>query len=62
MIMLIIYRNDQFDKEMEKLKVLLDNKNYSELKQQCESILSGNLRYRCDNADFWVLYVSAEKV
>ena len=55
-------RNDQFDKEMEKMKELLNNQKYSEVKQLCESILSGDLKYRCDNADFWIMYVSAEKV
>ena len=57
-----MYRNDQYDKEMEKMKELLDNQKYSELKQLCDSILSGKLRYRCDNADFWITYAAAEKV
>ena len=55
-------RNDQYDKEMEKMKEMLKNQKYSEIKQLCESILSGDLKYRCDNADFWIMYVSAEKV
>ena len=55
-------RNDQFDKEMEKMKELLNSQKYSEVKQLCESILSSDLKYRCDNADFWIMYVSAEKV
>lgn len=55
-------RNDQFDKEMEKMKELLNNQKYSEVKHLCESLLSGDLKYRCDNADFWIMYVSAEKV
>ena len=44
------------------LRELMRNNDYTKVKQQCEMMLSGNLKYRCENAEFWLIMANAEKV
>ena len=39
------------------LRELMRNNDYTKVKQQCETMLSGNLKYRCENAEFWLKVV-----
>lgn len=55
-------RNEEFEKKLTLVRSKMDNHEYSSAKELCESMLAGDLRYRCDVAEFWILYASAEKV
>lgn len=40
---------------------MMQEEKYSEAHNMCLNLLTGNLKYRCVNAEFWKLYASAEK-
>ena len=40
---------------------MMQEEKYSEAHRMCLNLLSGDLKYRCVNAEFWKLYASAEK-
>ena len=47
---------------MDILREKINKNEYTSVKQQCEMMLSGNLKYRCDVAEFWLIFANAEKV
>lgn len=55
-------RNEQFNKEMDRLRKMITDEDYVEAKKLCETITSGDLKYRCDSSELWILYAKAEKV
>lgn len=55
-------RNEQFNEDMDKLRKMITDEDYLEARKLCETITSGDLKYRCDSAEFWVLYAQSEKV
>lgn len=47
---------------MDHLRALVKNHEFEKAKELCNTMLNGELKYRCDVAEFWMLYATAEKV
>ena len=59
---MIIYRNEKYEKEMDTIHLLITTGKHIEAKNACENLLKGELKHRCENAEFWITYASIEKV
>lgn len=57
----VIRRNEQYDEAIQSIREMMQEEKYSEAHNMCLNLLTGNLKYRCVNAEFWKLYASAEK-
>ena len=56
------YRNEEYENKMDTVYKLRAEKRYEEAKQLFEEMLNGALKYRCDNAEFWICYAMIERV
>lgn len=54
-------RNEKYENEMDTIHSLINSKKLVEAKNACKSLLEGELKHRCENAEFWITYVSIEK-
>lgn len=54
-------RNEQYDEAILSIREMMQEEKYSEARDMCLKLLSGDLKYRCVNAEFWKLYANAEK-
>lgn len=55
---MIIYRNEKYEKEMDTIHLLITTGKHIEAKNACENLLKGELKHRCENAEFWITYSS----
>ncbi|CBK19820.2 uncharacterized protein [Blastocystis hominis] len=53
--------NEQYDEAILSIREMMQEEKYSEARGMCLNLLSGDLKYRCVNAEFWKLYANAEK-
>lgn len=57
-----MYRNEEYDKKIGSIYKLHAEKRYDEAKRICMEMLAGDLKYRCNNAEFWICYAMIERV
>ena len=60
--LLFTCRNEEYESKMDTIYKLRTEKRYEEAKQLFEEMLNGDLKYRCDNAEFWICYATNERV
>ena len=60
--LLLTCRNEEYESKMNTIYKLRTEQRYEEAKQLFEEMLSGDLKYRCDNAEFWICYATNERV
>ena len=60
--LLFTCRNEEYESKMDTIYKLRGEKRYEEAKQLFEEMLKGDLKYRCDNAEFWISYATNERV
>lgn len=59
---ILMNRNEKYEKEMDRIHALITTNKPAEAKNACENLLKGELKHRCENAEFWITYASIEKV
>ena len=58
----IMCRNDKYEEAMKHIHSLMEEKQYTKAKEECEALCSGELKHRCENASFWNMLADIEKV